>query len=577
MRRKLVSLDVFGGLERRSLTHAGRELKEAADVLGRALGTDHLQFQFFDENNAVYRVPGGNFVHATYQIDENAVTFDNITEMVLDQDTVKKQLREYATHMVDAAIDGDKIRADNAFQEYVALMCRSRTQQKRLEESHKEGLACKSGPKNFKFPKDGGKAVKAGKKANEWAKVANNVLGYVSFMESGDILSQAKVKKTAGGDLSGIRIPNTKSRNEGKILHMTYKTLMSTDLKWLRESAHALPNDNRFLKAACELKRMAKLGMNKDLEEGFGKVAVAHPAALLLTQYELAKVIREALDQAGEGNFDDSDCDFLAEGILRESHKGFKERVQTVARLAGVMAEEVAYEDFQKVAEDFYPRLDEQAANEHRMFNDLYESIIEVRHAATACDNEDVRAEAAEVLAELHKVVGGIEAPTLQLAAQAAEWLGIVAESSTFVRGQKDWDVDRSIWPHVTQVGDHPALNSKPKTNGDPGQTNDLWQDYPGGAAIGPDGEYPSAKHARDLGRKGFGNQGPTDWSNPYMPKAPEGVFTMKPAKGVDKGHDDGLVQDDGGEAWPNIKHDHLPKPGYPKMWADNLVDTRTK
>lgn len=575
MRRKLVGLDMLGDLEKRSLTHSGRELSEAAGILGRVIGTPELQFKFFDEGTVVYRVPGGNYIHASYKIDEGAVTFDGISEYVIDKDSIKAKLREHAANIVDAVIDGDRSKADYAFHEYVSLALSTREQKKKIEESSC-GLSHKQGPKNFKFPTDGGKKVKASsKKVTEWAKIASNVMGYVGFMESGDILAQAKIKKAPSGDVVGVRIPDRDARNEGKILHMTYKTLMSTDLKWLRESANTLVNDQDFVKTVCELKRMAKLGMNKELEESFGKAAVAFPPTLLLTQSELANVVREALDQNSDGNFDDADCDFIAEGVLREAHKGFIDRVQTVAKLAGVPhEEEITYGHFQKIAEGFYPRLDEQSANEHKMFEDLYEAITEVRHAATSCENEDVRAESAEVLSGLYDIVAGVKPPTLEAAHKAAAWLGIVAESSNFIRGQHDWQVDTSVWPHVTQVGEHPSLSSLPKISGDPGMTNDLWQDYPGGAALGDNGEYPTAKSARDLGRKGFGNVGSTDWSNPYMPKAPD-IYTMGTAKGVDKGTDDALGQNDGGEAWPNIKHDHLPNSSYPKMNAGNLVDTR--
>lgn len=577
MKRKLVNLEDFSKIEKASLSKAEYELSEAAGYLSRTLGTGPLSFRFFNENLAVYETDKGTYVQAGYGLKGDEVVLENITELVIDRDSLRKRLREHVAKTIEGVIDGNKATAIKHFREYVEEFCRFWRSTRALTEAKKCGP---KGCKTEKMPwgKQGWKkspihTVKAGfKKLKEWATVASNVAGYMAFVESGDVLSQASVQRNAAGDVVAVRLPNSRLRNEGKIIQMTYKTLMSTELKELRESAHHLPADGRFVKAVGELKRLKNMSLDRDLEEGFGKVVTAHPAVLCLTADELSKTIREALEAAGDGNYDDETCAFLAEGILRTAHDAYAARVETIAKLAGVHPTDkgVSYEQFVEIGANFFPNLDESSGRELQMFADLYETLIEVRRTASECGNDHVRGESAENLAKLHAVLHGESRANLEIASAAADLIGTVVESSsTNVASSKNQDWDVSNDAHLTHNGDHPAMAAKAKVSGIP-TDGDHW-DAPGGMCLTDDGGKPNSKASKDRGLKGWSNKGNWKIDNPYLPKS--SIPTMKGEPGVDKNWDDGFAMSNSKDTWPNLQNPNN-KPSQPvyRMKSDNLV-----
>ncbi len=630
MRRKLVSLDVFDRIESDSLSQAEYELAEAANILAQNLESGPLTFAFFDDEKVVYETDHGTFIHANYTLKENALAFDDITELVIDQESQKKRLRECVKKMVEAVIDGNENEANLQFQNYVTEYMKARKSgATQVAEEVVVRVDNRSGGKVTKqigssvdkrnaaraaWRKSRGKMLaarrrrevpsnklkekkkhqqnklkgafrkvnlirtgKASKMMKEWYNLCENVNGYLQFVENNIQAPQVDVKHNDQGDVTSVTMPTAKNRNEGKILSLQYKTL-KTDVKVLREAARGLSFDEGFVKAVAHIKRLNNMTLNNELEESISDLVRKHPGVLYLTQEELAKVIGKALDHAGQVNYDDQTCAFMAEGILRVAHGAFTDRVNRIAMLAGAEVkaegEQDEYQQFQAVIKDFYPKLDESLGTEMQVFTDLYNTLVDVRRLAMESDNSDVRDEATEYLTELKSVLEGKQQPALELAEEVAVWLQDLVENN--LAGATDsWSVSNST--HHTIVGDHPQMAKNAKVPGNPGSHTGDWGD----SAPVSDGKSYKGGEADQMRNHGWGNKGGKDtWpslNNPYTPH-PFGDYTMKGEKGVDKGTDDALGQDGGNDTWPSLQNPYVPREvggeggkGY-KMKSDNLV-----
>jgi len=621
MRRKLVNFEVFDRIEQDSLSQAEYELHEAQDVLADVLDSGPLTFRFFDNGKVVYDTDHGTYIHANYNLTNESISFDDITELVVDTESQRKRLRECVAKMVDAIVDGNEIEANLQFENYMNLFKNARKsgvtqmtesddvvrwdsrQGKVVKWGHggnkaKGGFAAGKSSKqklsrrkrNMPSKKSaemrtrkrneiGGihrkvKLIKTGttgKMMKEWFNLCENVSQYVDFVQHGHNTSNVEVKTNDVGDVLSIKIPTTKVRNEGKILQLQYKTL-KTDVKVLREAARTLAFNEEFIKSVAKIKRLNNMSHNAELEESISDLVSKHPNVLYLTQSELASTIKKALDNAGQVNFDDQTCQFMAEGILRVAHDAYADRVNRIAQLANAKltteGDVDAYEQFQAVVKGFYPQLDEAMATEMQVYTDLYNALVEVRRMALAANNEDVREASTEYLTELKAVLEGQKAPTLELAADVAEYLQTIVEAN-LDGASEDWNVSNSA--HTTVVGDHPILNKKAKQPGHPGSYTGDWGD----SAPVSDGKSYKGGEADQMRNHGWGNKGGKDtWpslNNPYILK-PFGDYTMKGEPGVDKNHDGGFAQMHG-DTWPELQNPYVPKSiSVWKMKSDNLI-----
>jgi hypothetical protein len=622
MRRKLVNFEVFDRIEQDSLSQAEYELHEASNVLADALESGPLSFRFFDNGKVVYDTAHGSYIHANYQITNEAITFDDITELVVDTESQRKRLRECVTKMVDAIIDGNETEANLQFEKYMRLFTDARksgvTQMSESDEvvrfDSRQGKIVKwghGGPKS-KGGFAAGKSAKqklsrrkrnsptnkskemntrhknkiAGiykkirlinngssekKMMKEWYNLCENLRQYVDFVQHSHNTQNIEVKTNDVGDVVSVKIPTSKVRNEGKILTLQYKTL-KTDVKVLREAARTLAFDENFIKAVAKIKRLNNMSHNQELEESISELVSRHPNVLYLTQDELAQTVKRALDNAGQSNFDDQTCQFMAEGILRVAHDAFTDRVNRIVHLANAKVttegEVDAYEQFQAVVKRFYPQLDEAMATEMQVYTDLYNALVEVRRLALANNNDTLREEATGYLTELKAVLEGQKVPTLDLAVDVSEFLQTIVEAN--VDGaSEDWNVSNSAY--TTVVGDHPILNKKAKQPGHPGSYTGDWGD----SAPASDGKTYKGGEADQMRNHGWGNKGGKDtWpslNNPYVPK-PFGDYTMKGEPGVDKNHDSGFSQMHG-DTWPELQNPYVPKSiSVWKMKSDNLI-----
>ncbi len=621
MKRKLIDLDVFKQIRDESLSVAEDELVRAEDVVARALDVDGLKLYCFGESSVTYETNDRSFVHATYRINNKNIILENIEELVIDEQTARKESKHLLTSMVEEILSNNDAKASDIFEKYLALP----TVRKSLMEGSVDFWVEKPGAKTKKnrgpqspstvakrvsskkksqsqipdsekaFAKQRRKSLKSQlgdsvrvharfkkqnfvkapkKKVNEWATLVENVAGYLDYQEFGPTMKDSEIRRDDKGNVVAIKIPTSHVRNEGKILSLNYKHMLDTELKVCRGKMKTVHEDTSFCRAMSDLRKTNALSDEAAMQNVLEAVVTKWPELIYLTQGELSKRIASALETVGESNWDDEMCDFLAEGILRTATTAFTERVNRVAKLAGQQLDkDKVYESFQGLVNKFYPSLDEQSALEMQVFVDLYNALVEVHTLARTEGNEALRSEANDMLRELHGVLNNNKEPTTELAAEVAGWLAGLVEAN--VPGASDnWDVSNT--PHQTTVGDHPRMNWAAQ------QHNAVASNYPGdwgGKLPVSDGKSYKGGLEDQMRNNAWGNSNGEDtWpslKNPYVPK-PFGDYTMKGEKGADKDGDSDWSRWQSNDTWPNLQNPNVkPSPWEPnkyKMKSDNLI-----
>jgi hypothetical protein len=518
MKRKLVEYEVFEKMRETSMTTSIKELVEAEEHLARALNVDSLKLNSFDDSMVIYETADGNFVRANYEVAKSKINFEDVEELVIDEESIQKETKGCVANMLEAILEDNQAKASDLFGKYMDMASDKRKREGTLctDDTIEEGftrlygtrgkagkpkLFNRSGSKNSKkseAAKKGHKAhkasyIKGGKKRHshlntersrrknyskfygtlkaksggtqytgkrkmaEWLQLSGHVFSYLEYTCNGHVINESVVQED-GGKLN-ISIPVTTARNEGKILKMQFD-LLKTDVKILRENARRLSTNQQFCMAIADVKRHNNLSDDAGLEESINKLVTTFPSVLYLTQEELAQVIGTALNNVGVKNYSDNTCTFMAEGILRVAHEAFTDRVDRIKRLANqeIKESDDKYADFQAAIKNFFPQLDESTQLELKMFEDLYNASLDVRKLALECENEVVKNEAQEFASELAEILNGKIAPDLELAAEIAEWLETLAETNLEMG---TWDVVKT--PHKTTTGDHPQMNKNAK------------------------------------------------------------------------------------------------------------------
>lgn len=627
MQRKLINYEVFEKLQENSLATAQYELVEAEDIFAHAINSGPLDFYNFTESHVLYKTDDSTYIRANYQIDgkNKSLTFDNIEEIVIDENSYKEARRSSIRNMLNAILEDNAPKADTIFNDVMDMVREhhkreavAANQQKMVEANvfarrdprHPNKIVIRRGGKNKKMarkrtpaemrkgwlkrkqrfgasgnskktPYQKSLARKAAKLSGrkpkmlqEWFFLAENIFGYIDYVENANVLANSVVKSDKGVVVA-VRIPTSQARNEGKILNYGLKT-MKTDVKVLRETARRLPGDREFCEMINGLKRHNNLSDNNALEESIGNIVTKFPSVLYLTQEELANTIAESLSNIGATNFDDKICYFMSEGILRIAHNAYSDRVNRIAQLAGKQLCKDCddpYASFAEAVNEFYPTLDEHTALEMRVFEDLYNATVDVRRAALEAQDEVVREEATVFAAELETVLQGESVPSLELAAEVATWLQDLVETNLET---KTWQVVKS--PHETITGDHPAMNDKARHGYAPASdfSGDWGDSLPqiSGDKVGYKGGAPEETRNRSWGNKG-GNEVWPSLTNPYIKQG--GDYTMKGEKNVSKNHDtEGLTQWQSGDTWSSeggLQNPYVPKSVKVHVNDDNRVD----
>jgi hypothetical protein len=597
MKRKLISYDVFESIQNDSLSSLEFELVDAENVLARALGTNDMSLVSFGPETALYETADGLYVYAGHKIDGNVIKFENIQQLVIDEDTEKNRSKEIVGKILDSLLEDKKDAAEQLFNDYIGMPAvrrnikeglmpkvsvstgtgrKSKFRGKRRAGGHAAAMKAgrtrkrheRSMPLGLKMrakrlreiakKKLAGRPQRTGKgqrhvrtyiRFGEWASVSNNVLDYVDFQVYGPILAESQITHDESGNVVSVTMPTSRVRNEGKVLSFDWKTL-KTDVKVLREQAHNLIENSDFCKAVAELKRHNALSDSKALEEALEDVVTNFPEVLYLTEGELAGQINLALESTGVTNYDDQTCKFMAEGILRTAHNAYVDRVTKVVRLAGSEIKEDSedkYAAFKTLVDDFYPSLDESFAVEMQVFVDLYEALCEIYDLAE--DDDVVRKQTADHLHKLSAIIQKDVKPNIDIAEEAAIWLSLFAETNLETQ---TWNPDGS--PVVDPTFDHPDLKKHASKSYSPaadGSGN--W-----GGVGGPMSDGKRKTDNSELSSHGWGNNSgggdtfPT-LKNPYLPDSAK--FTMVGEKGVDVTSDDAHGQAGGNDTWPSLQN----------------------
>lgn len=602
MRRKLIKQETFEQIANSSVVMVENELVEAERILSRALG-QNVTLHSFNESTVLYETADETYVHAGYKLSDGKITFNNIEELVIDEESKAARRKSVLSEMLDNVMKEKPEKAKSLFNDYMGLSTFTEAKKFVIKTKEEEGnpdfeveerndkkkkvnqLPDKKSPfekiddkkkkdkkekdkegskgLNFEKSKDAfkKKLKSAGKKIEEAYMVAENVLDYVNYMNIGPVLEESVQQRDKNGDLTDIQIPSSRVRNEGKILNFDWKVL-NHKCKVLRSGAKNLCEDQDFVRSIADLKIQNNVSNSHGLEEALDTIAVKWPNVLYLTQDELSTIIGEALQIAGERNFDDRTCNFMAEGILRRIHESYADKVNQVMHLANAPKNESnadAYEHFKSVVENFYPYIDHKTGVELKVFEDLYETLADIYNTAKRRGHETLKSETAGMLNDIADVLNDEIRPDLELAEEVAQWLTRFIESN--VQGASDsWNV--SNMPHHTVNGDHPQMTRNARVPAIAATHNGDWGDE--APMIGQDNMSYKGGNSSQARSSSWGNIGGNDTfptlSNPYIPK-PFGDYTMKGESGVDK---DALGQHhatwQSGDTWPALHNPYVPK-----------------
>jgi len=603
IKRRLIDYNVFENIERNSLSNYRTELEAAAPVVAKALGSAQAELKSYGNETALYETIEGNHIYATFNIQDGYVNFENIEELVLNEESEIQSRKEIVKDLLEALLANKPEVADQKFNEFNHLPISKRTLEEvrkqrvvpirktvngktktvgykkakwEVNPKHKESSALtnkrmKSKKKNNKKLTDGQKKMRslkrkaAGHGINEWVKLIGNLNSYVEFRLMTPTLKETNVKHDVKGNVVGLRIPTRQIVNEAKLLQFDWDTI-NTDCIILRKKAKKLSENTEFCNAVANLKKQNALSNNEELMESLEAIVVQFPQVIYLTESELSVVIKESLEFVQASNYDDNSCDFMAEGILRTAYDTYTDKVNDILKLSGSRLSEEAedpYLDFSKTVADFYSHLEEASELEKQAFVDIYEALREVYQMAYEDENEVVQYETATHLDLLLPIIRNESVADLDVMEAASDWLKELLETNLETQA---WNVSNK--PHMTLNGDHPELANKARKSYSP--ASDFSGDW-GDNAPASDGSSYRGSEADEMRSGSWGNLGGDTYpelSNPYVPK-PFGDYKMKGEKSVEDDNDT-LAYKGGNDTWPSLKNTVSPNAETPQSYKMN-------
>ena len=581
MKKKLINFDAFKQLEKTSITNSERELLESTDILANVLKAEWLDVFCVNESNVTFIDQNGEFVYANYELNDNSLVLENIEQLVVDKSSTEKSLRNTLEEMVNNILEDKMDEASLNFSEYFRTpMLRAELREGTINEAKKGGglppwlkahfekKGKKSGKKmEVETEKDShktrrakkkkrlhkGRLDKVGKGMKNKAKMeslnlmANNIIEYITFKENGNVYSNISVKKDASNNVVSVKIPVSKARNEGAIIKAQSEK-HNRFIAEARETAKIISRESNWVRACTDIKRFNAISDNKALETAFENVASAWPNLLFLTESELATKIKETLNNSGATNFDDSTCEFLAEGILRTAHKAYADNVKKIVSSVGAISEGNDYKSFSKIAETVLGTVDNNSKVETQVFSDLYRGLSEVFRAAERIGDEATKAETASLLSDVELVLNGEEKDYIRVAEEAALYLQAVTEAALNLDGMT-WSVAS---PHESENGDNPAIHAYADVDAIPSKYTGKFKSSPfsDGKTVKADSEeYYTSMKGKDM----FPNM-----ENPYAPKP--GDFKMNGEKAIED--DKEYTKYSGSDVFPALKNPYIPDHG---------------
>lgn len=604
MKRKLVSFDAFKKIEETSVSTAGTELASAEEILADILECEGLDLHCFGENDVVYKAVDGNYVHANYSLTKERLAFENIEQIVVDEDTQKAESRKCLSNLLESLLEENKAKAEQYLETYLEfqhvknelvlgenfklsiskptgkhskLWHKKQPRSlvaKRIREMKKTKARLRRSPGTINMLNRKKQSLNSRlgsgsnprwriyarkiKNMKEWASMCENVFDYVNHNEYGPTIQQTEVNRDEKGNVVAVSLPTSEKRNEARISEFNLKNY-DQEMKTLRNETKVIHEDNEFCKAIAYLKRQNNISNDEGLETTLESIVTTWPNLMYLTQQELSECISTALETTNVVNYDDSTCEFMAEGILRTAVEVYPNRVEKITKLAGQTIKEQtedSYLDFKAVVDAFYPQLDENDSCDMKVFADLYKALKEVYQVAEETSDEVTKAEVSSFIEACVSVLERKEDPNPDVAGAIAEWLYELTESN--LEGE-EWKVSEKM--HVSTEGDPVEVSKLASKSYSPAS------DFKGSVAVAPvsDGKSYKGNLDKEMQKAPWSDESSDTFpnlKNPHMP-AKQGEFTMKGEKGADK--EDGLGSFESGDTLPKINNPYLPKGLMPK------------
>lgn len=612
MKRKLISYDAFESIEHKATSSMEQELVEVQDVLAKALEVNEMSLRFFGSENVVYETLDNTFIHANYAVDNGNLVFENIEELIVDEESEKVKGKEIVAKMIDSLLEGDETTANGLFAEYMSLPNYKRNiTEAVIKTTITKGTGRVSPFKGGHRPGGHAAALRAGrtrklnakrfpglksrmnllrkraksklgtkevfrkgardkryslrivnkKKMQEWVDLCENIGGYLEYKYTNPILANTQIINEGEG--IKISIPSKEIRTKHKMQSFDWDVL-AADSTVKRTGAKKISEDTNFCKAILDLKRHNALSDNDGLEEVLENIVGKWSDVLYLTQNELSNTIKSVLETAGAKNYDDKMCDFMAEGILRVAHNAYVDRVNKILKFAGVQEavdSKDKYADFKTVVDQFYPVLDENVKNEMEVYVDVYETLRNVYDLADQQSNDFVKNETALHLDALLEILRQDIKPNPEVAEAAINWLADLLESN--IEGG-EWDVSNSTYRTVN--GDNPQMAKNAQKGYTP--ASDFSGDW-GDTAPVSDGKSYRNGLADEMRNSSWANIGDNDTyptlDNPYVPK-PFGDYEIKGEKTIDN-DTDLLGHVSNSDTWPALNNPYVPQSVTPQSY----------
>jgi len=596
MKRKLVDFDTFQKIKQESFINTQKELEAAAPLLAESLDLENLTLESYTNDEVLFESLDGDFVHAKYDISNGYVKFEDVEQLVLNEESEIAESKELLSKMIDYLVENNETKAENLFSEYMDLPRTKRVISeeyklrsvpirkkvggktkivgyrkarwnvtskkhekpsstiKRMRSKKINNRKMPAGLKLFLKAKRDRVNKSIGKNMKEWSVIAENVLNFVDLQTNGPEVNNIKTLRREG-EVVAVKVPTIALRNEARVLKFDWKT-MNTDVVIKRNNAKKLHENKNFIKTVSELRHLNAISNTSEFEAKMENAVINFSDVLYLTESELKNIMANALENSGSKNFDDETCSFLAEGLLRTAHDTFVDRVAKIVRQSGGRLNERAedkYANFCVIANDFYSKLDESALLEMQAFVDVYEALRQVHKLAKEEGNESVANETASYLDDLLPIISGVEQQNLDVLNDSAEWLDTVVEATSD---------EMSADPVVNYCGEHPDLAKKAKMSQSPSEMQGSTPDFqPTSSGKGAD-----ASDAKELGDEGWGNIGGDgvypELDNPYCLKSDARKIVGE--KDIDSDSDQ-LAHWGDDDTWPNLKNTYSKDSVTPK------------
>ena len=550
MKRKLIDVNVINELEKKSINAAMKEINESCDVLAKKLKLDSLNVHCMNESEVTFVTPEKTYIHATYTLDNKNLLLENIKELVVNEDSEKVANNKFISNMLEAILEEKSDVANEMFENYVNMPLTKRVFKENINAKKVKSKNINESKRfNSEYSSVSGLFKKS--KIEEFKAISENVQEFLNYKKGSPLFNKVSAKYDENNNISAVKMPRLKIRNEGKILSFAWKT-PNAQVTYQRTKAKGVIKENNFLRAINDLRKANAISDTKEVEVTLKNIVGAWPSIVYLTHSELANMIKEALQASESNNYDDNTCLFMAEGILRTAHHAYSESVEKVFNIANVESNE-NFEDYQETCEKLFPVLDEQQQKEVQSFIDVYKMLDETLNVV-AKNNGDkvVKAKISEALESLNSIISGEKELNYNTLEESNNIIKLLTEAFNIPMASNT--IGNYDKPHTSLGGDHPILAKKAKVDAFPSKFNG---DYKGavtsdGSKVGVD---DSAKSAYTAGGKDIF----PSLRNPYVQKD---VIPQVNDKDPNTLEGDNLATNQGNDTWPNLTNPYIPKNG---------------